>query len=156
MLGDVTTVYAATLDSSAMVKISDETNFASITHAIARNNAKYGFKYTVYELYDKTTGAVKYVGRTRQPLTMRKMQHWATDSAKKGLQIQVARIEGKELKGLLYSEARGLEQLAYENYTKNGIKLLNKIRPLSNSTKKAATKAAKYLDDAGKFLKKII
>lgn len=139
-----TPAYAAQADLTGMEKVSKPANFGKITAALT----KHDFKYTVYELYDDE--GVKYVGRTRQDIEVRKKQHWYTDSNKEGLKIRPAELNGKTLERLSYSEARGLEQLVFESHGGFDNKdLLNKVRPLN------IKKASEYLNDAWTFLKKL-
>lgn len=99
---------------------------------------------------------VKYVGRTRQNLLDRLKQHERTDTLKNGLRIRAVEFEGKTLEGLTHAEARGLEHLVYKKYKDLGKNLLNKINPLDLSTKVKAGKAARYLEAASEFLKRVI
>ena len=149
ILDDTMIVQAATLDVSAVTKINDNQDI--IIQKVASKNL---FKHTVYELYDKS-GNVKYVGRTRQQLEVRKRQHWNSDSEKYGLNIRVAELDGKFLENLNYAQARGLEHEVFEKYggvaaIKSG-KLLNKIRPL-NLKKKTASE---FIEKALRFLGRI-
>jgi hypothetical protein len=97
---------------------------------------------------------VKYVGRTRQELKARKMQHWKADKLKNGLEIQIADFKGKSLTGLSYAEARGLEHMVYKSYIDDGAKLLNRIRPLNVEAKGIKALTVKgYQDAAEAFLK---
>jgi hypothetical protein len=150
ILSYTSTAEAATHDMFAIRKINHNAGYLSkIVSASA--------KYTVYELYDAATGQVKYVGRTRQTLRARQLQHWRADKLKNGLQIRAAKLEGKTLTGLSYGQSRGLEHYVYKNYVDDGVKLLNKIKPLNlKSTGARVLRVQQYMDDALRFLGRII
>jgi hypothetical protein len=122
-MGESKVATAATWDITAIEKMSDQENM-EIINCTMSSNSKYAFKYVVYELYDASSDAVKYVGRTRQSLNIRQKQHWKADSLKNGLDIRVASYEGKYLEDLTYAQARGFEHLAYE-FDNKTYKLLN-------------------------------
>ncbi|WP_230986612.1 RHS repeat-associated core domain-containing protein [Cohnella fermenti] len=154
VLIDPTPASAATRTGDTLDKINKN---QGIIEEILAKDSKYGAKYTVYELYDDE-GKVKYIGRTRQDIRYRLSQHELNDSVKRGLNIRVARIEGKPLTNLSYSEGRGLESKLYEMMLDKEGKLLNRIKPLDLSeidkgTKKGL-KALEYLKKATAFLKK--
>ena len=88
ILDDTMIVQAATLDVSAVTKINDNQDI--IIQKVASKNL---FKHTVYELVDEY-GNVKYVGRTRQQLEVRKRQHWNSDSEKYGLEHKMFEYRG--------------------------------------------------------------
>lgn len=151
VLGDSKTLSEGDLHSEATKKIS--ANMLIISNTI-KSSKRFDYKYTVYELYDDD--GVKYVGRTRQNIEARQKQHWRADDNKKGLKIREAEFEGKTLKGLSHSEARGIEHLVFENHGGfNNKNLLNKIKPLDINNPKVAKKASSYIDDALKFIKKL-
>ncbi|WP_162178048.1 hypothetical protein, partial [Ruminiclostridium cellobioparum] len=151
VLGDTQPVYAADLSSEATKKIS--ANMSAINSTI-KSSKRFDYRYTVYELYDDD--GVKYVGRTRQSIEARQKQHWKADSNKNGLRIRAAEFEGKTLKGLSHSEARGLEHLVFESHGGfNNKNLLNKIKPLDINNPKVTKKVTNYIDDAWNFIKKL-
>jgi hypothetical protein len=135
--------YAATPEMVGLDKIAS--NIKRLDNLVA----KAGFKYTVYELFDEATGDVKYIGRTRQVLETRKLQHWAADTEKLGLEIRPARYKGVELVNLNYGEGRIFEHLMYEGYIKKGLTLLNRIKPM------AVNKVEKYMGYALEWLRKV-
>ncbi|MFC6549102.1 RHS repeat-associated core domain-containing protein [Cohnella cellulosilytica] len=150
VLGSPDVAYAASLDMTAGDKISK--SHVRITGAITANKK---YNYSVYEMVDDE-GKVRYVGRTRQDINKREKQHQRSDPNKKNLRIKYASTEdGRALKGLMYEQARGLEQMIYEQHIKNGNKLLNKIRPLDIGNPKRADKVKKYLEAARKFIGKV-
>lgn len=121
------------------------------------NPHRFGKVGIVLRLLMMLTGQVKYVGRTRQTLRARQLQHWRADKLKNGLQIRAAKLEGKILTGLSYGQSRGLEHYVYKNYVDDGVKLLNKIKPLNlKSTGARVLRVQQYMDDALRFLGRII
>jgi hypothetical protein len=164
VLGNVIEAHASDYGSIGTAKIAEAGTYKTIVDAIARRDAKIGTTYVVYELFDDT-GKVRYVGRTRQDIYTRQSQHWNTietlpdgtkTKPKYGLNIRVATHNGKELQGLLHSEARGLEHLVYQKWIDAGVVLLNKIRALNLENPKIAIKVATYLERAALFLNKVI
>ncbi|WDL95507.1 RHS repeat-associated core domain-containing protein [Alicyclobacillus sp. ALC3] len=96
-------------------------------------------EHTVYTLRDPITNDVKYVGRTKNPIA-REATHKANNE-KAGL------VFTPEYSGLSYQQARGLEQILFEN---NGglSNLINRINPISPKNDNIST----YLNAARDYL----
>lgn len=96
-------------------------------------------EHRVYTLRDPITDEIKYVGRTKNPVAREAAHKLAGDKSHL--------VFSSEHSGLTYQQARGLEQMLFEN---NGgfDKLLNKINPISPKNPNRSI----YLDEANQFL----
>ena len=96
------------------------------------------YRYTIYEMVD-ANGIVRYIGRTRQELAVRETQHHRSDPKNKGkLTIQKAERNGCVLENLHYEEARGLEQIVFDDH---GGKAAAKAKHLVNINNPLNTKS---------------
>jgi RHS repeat-associated protein len=116
----------ATSVATAAIVTATVATVAAATLAVIEENKRLSGDYTVYQLVDKTTNEIVYVGRTKNPIA-REAAHRRNYSNTDFVPIKT---------GLTKYEARGLEQIAMLHY--NTKAYLNKINGISPHNKKLA------------------